>query len=161
MWDPAIHVVEIRHATLRGFHRRFCLKIEIGRGSPETPSLMAALDAGGECHGLALRVPANVVDRESEILWMREMISEGYAPTFLPVETPQGPVDALAFVIDKSCNGYVDLPVEKVAPMIARGRGVLGTNLEYFENLADKVAALGIADEAFSEVRERLLRLSR
>src|SRR5262245_6656103 len=32
MWDPAIHVVEIRRATLRGFHRRFCLRTEIGRG---------------------------------------------------------------------------------------------------------------------------------
>ena len=43
MWDPAINIVEIRRATLKGFHRRFCLKIEIGRGSKEQPALMAAL----------------------------------------------------------------------------------------------------------------------
>ena len=33
MWDPAIHIVEIRTATLHGFHRSFCLKSQIGRGS--------------------------------------------------------------------------------------------------------------------------------
>ena len=41
MWDPAIHIAEIRTATLKGFHRAFCLKIEIGRGSPERPGLIA------------------------------------------------------------------------------------------------------------------------
>ncbi|MGA8769356.1 MAG: gamma-glutamylcyclotransferase, partial [Rhodomicrobium sp.] len=40
MWDPAILIVEIRRATLAGFHRRFCLKITIGRGSRKAPSLM-------------------------------------------------------------------------------------------------------------------------
>jgi len=48
MWDPALHIVEIRSATLTGFHRRFCMKVEIGRGSQEWPALMAALDMGGE-----------------------------------------------------------------------------------------------------------------
>jgi cation transport protein ChaC len=57
MWDPALNIVEIRPATLGGFHRRFCLKIEIGRGSKDRPALMAALDEGGDCQGLALRVP--------------------------------------------------------------------------------------------------------
>ena len=34
---------------------------------------MAALDLGGECHGLAFRLPASLVNQETEILWMREM----------------------------------------------------------------------------------------
>ena len=33
MWDPGIHIVEIRTATLAGFHRSFCLKSQIGRGN--------------------------------------------------------------------------------------------------------------------------------
>ena len=33
MWDPGVHIVEIRRATLAGFHRSFCLKSSIGRGS--------------------------------------------------------------------------------------------------------------------------------
>src|SRR5215831_19039217 len=61
MWDPAIHIVEIRTATLQGFHRAFCVRIEFGRGSPGKPALMVGLNEGGQCHGLAFRVPAAVV----------------------------------------------------------------------------------------------------
>jgi cation transport protein ChaC len=88
MWDPAMHIVEIRRATLQGFHRRFCLKAEIGRGSKEAPARMAALDLGGVCHGLAFRIPANAVNQETEILWMREMIGEAYVPLFQTVLSP-------------------------------------------------------------------------
>ena len=63
MWDPAIHIVEIRTGTLQGFHRRFCLKSQIGRGSRDKPALMAGLDDGGIVHGTGFRVPAETVDR--------------------------------------------------------------------------------------------------
>jgi cation transport protein ChaC len=161
MWDPAIHVVEIRAAALTGFHRRFCLKVEIGRGSRERPALMAALDVGGECHGLALRIPAQAVDRETEILWMREMIGEGYIPSFCDVATPQGCVEALAFVTDRQSARFADIGAEEAAHMIATGSGILGTNLEYFENLATQVEALGIRDKVFEELRASLCRQAR
>ena len=156
MWDPAIHVVEIRAAALTSFHRRFCLKVEIGRGSREKPALMAALDVGGECHGLALRIPAHAVDRETEILWMREMIGEGYIPIFRKVTTPQGPVDALAFVMDRQSARFVDISPEEAADIIATGAGLLGTNREYFDNLATHVEALGIRDKVFEDIRVSL-----
>jgi cation transport protein ChaC len=60
MWDPALHIVEIRPATLGGFYRRFCLKIEIGRGSKDKPALMAALDRAANAkawHSLSPRMP--------------------------------------------------------------------------------------------------------
>ena len=159
MWDPAIHVVEIRRATLPGFHRRFCLKIEIGRGSRKAPALMAALDVGGECHGLAFRIPAGNVNQETEILWMREMIGHGYAPVFRPVHTPQGPVEALAFVMDRSSLQFADVSGADAASIIATGRGRLGTNREYFDNLAEHVRLLGIEDEVFEEIRAELSKL--
>jgi cation transport protein ChaC len=158
MWDPAIHVVEIRTATLQGFHRRFCLKAEIGRGSKAAPSLMAALDIGGECHGLAFRIPATAVNHETEILWMREMIGEAYMPLFQTVVTPQGSVEALAFVMDRTSPRFVDLSSAEAARIIANGKGVLGTNLEYFDNLADHVAVLGIEDDVFEAIRFQLRR---
>jgi cation transport protein ChaC len=158
MWDPAIHVVEIRAAALTGFHRRFCLKVEIGRGSREKPALMAALDEGGECHGLAFRVPAQAVDRETEILWMREMIGEAYIPVFRKVATPQGPVEALAFVMDRQSARFADIGAEEAAGIIASGTGILGTNLEYFDNLATHVEALGIRDDVFESIRASLRR---
>jgi cation transport protein ChaC len=158
MWDPAIQIVEIRRATLKGFHRRFCLKIEIGRGSKEAPALMAGLDIGGECHGLAFRIPANAVNQETEILWMREMIGHAYRPLFQTAHTPQGTIEALAFVMDRSSPTFADLSGAEAADIIARGRGVLGTNLEYFQNLAEHVALLGIEDHVFEEIRSQLNR---
>jgi cation transport protein ChaC len=160
MWDPAIRIVEIRRAMLQGFHRRFCLKAEIGRGSKEAPALMAALDVGGECYGLAFRIPASEVKHETEILWMREMIGSAYRPLFQTVVTPQGPVEALAFVMDRSSPGFADLTGAEAATIIATGRGVLGTNLEYFDNLTHHLVVLGIEDQAFEEIRSQLNRPS-
>jgi len=156
MWDPAIRIAEIRRATLHGFHRRFCLKVQIGRGSKEHPGLMAALDEGGECHGLAFRIPSHAVDRETEILWMREMIAEAYRPVFQTVLTPQGELEALAFVMDRSSVRFADVSVAEAAALVAAGTGILGTNLEYFNNLAEHVAVLGIKDDIFQAMQSHL-----
>ena len=48
MWNPALEFVERRTATALGWHRRFCLWMHAGRGSPEQPGLMLALDQGGQ-----------------------------------------------------------------------------------------------------------------
>jgi len=156
MWDPGVHVVEIRTATLLGFHRSFCLKSKIGRGSADRPALMAALDRGGGCHGLALRIPAEHVDRETEVLWMREMLAGSYVPTFVTLETPQGGVEAVTFVINHQSDRYVQLDIEETARLIATGRGVRGTSLEYLENLADRLDLLGLSDPAIAELRVRV-----
>jgi cation transport protein ChaC len=156
MWDPGVHVVEIRRAALAGFHRSFCLKSQIGRGSAERPALMAALDRGGTCQGLALRIPADHVERETEILWMREMLAGSYVPTFVDVATPQGAIaEAVTFVINRQSDRYVQLDIEETARLIATGRGVRGTSLEYLENLADRLELLGLGDPAIFELRRR------
>jgi cation transport protein ChaC len=119
---------------------------------------MAALDIGGECHGLALRIPAQAVDRETEILWMREMIGEAYIPIFCNVATPQGSIEALAFVMDRKSTRFADIGAKEAAQIIATGSGILGTNLEYFDNLATHVEALGIRDDVFEDIRANLRR---
>jgi cation transport protein ChaC len=160
MWDPGIHIVEIRTATLAGFHRRFCLKSQFGRGSRDKPALMAALDCGGDCQGLALRIPAEHVDRETQILWRREMLAGSYVPTFMPVETPQGDIDeAVAFVINRQSDRYVQLDIEETARLIATGAGFRGTCLEYLENLADRLELLRLQDPKISDLRLRVRRL--
>jgi cation transport protein ChaC len=156
MWDPALRIAEIRTATLMGLHRRFCLKIEIGRGSRAKPGLMAGLDQGGTCHGLAFRVPAAAVDPETEILWMREMIRAAYVPIFRSVETPQGPVEALTFAMDRSSPLYADLSLDEAARLIATAEGILGSNREYVDRLAAHLALLGIEDYVLDAVRRRL-----
>jgi cation transport protein ChaC len=160
MWDPGIHVVEIRTAALAGFHRRFCLKSQIGRGSPDKPALMAALDDGGACQGLAMRIPAEHVDDETDILWRREMLAGSYVPTFVPVETPQGEIrEAVTFVINRESDRYVRLGMEETARLIATGCGIRGTCLEYLENLADRLELLGLEDAAIRDLRRSVRRL--
>src|SRR5438067_13222193 len=55
MWNPGFPYVEKKHAVLRGFHRRFCIRSTIYRGTPEQPGLVLGVDAGGECNGMAFR----------------------------------------------------------------------------------------------------------
>lgn len=157
IWDPAIRVQEIRTATITGYHRSFCLMARIGRGSPETPALIAALDHGGECHGLAFRIGRDDVEAETEILWMREMISNAYVPVFAPVDTPQGSVEALAFVINHDCGRYApDLGPEATARIIATGEGILGANRDYLFNLIEYLGLLGIDDQELRDLHRRI-----
>lgn len=44
MWDPGIHFAEVRLAELAGHQRRFTLQLKLGRGSPERPGLVSALE---------------------------------------------------------------------------------------------------------------------
>ena len=58
MWNPAMEFAESRPAVVRGWHRQFCLWLHGGRGTPEKPGLMLALERGGSCAGLLFRIPA-------------------------------------------------------------------------------------------------------
>lgn len=147
IWDPALHFSEIRRARLTGWSRKFCMRLTGGRGTPERPGLMAALDHGGHCEAVAFRIPAELVDHETEVLWMREMFTGSYHPCFMPVETPQGPVQALAFVMDHDNERYEpDLSEKDKARIIATAEGGLGPNFDYLASLALHLTDLGIDD---------------
>lgn len=147
IWDPAVYVEEYRYGTLPGWRRRFCMKMEGGRGSLECPGLMAALDEGGRCDGVVFRITAELVDRETRFMWNREMFAGAYVPVFLPVDTPQGHVEALAFIMDRSNPRYMPgLAEDEAARMIARAEGRLGRNYDYLDSLVRHLADLGITD---------------
>ena len=86
MWNPAIHVAETQAAKVHGLHRAFCMKLVLGRATPERPGLMLALDHGGSCRGMAHRIAAEHVESETEILWMREMITGSYRPAWISLK---------------------------------------------------------------------------
>ena len=156
MWNPAFKFAEIRRGRIEGYHRSFCLyDTRGGRGTKDRPGLMAGLDAGGACDGLAFRIPAELVAEESRILWKREMLTGVYVPTFVACETDLGPVEALTFVADRD-NPVIrtDLPRETQIRCIATGSGRLGTSREYLENLADHFEALGIPDAEVFDLLE-------
>ena len=148
MWDPGIHFAEVRLARLKGFQRRFTYKMAAGRGSPECPALMLAIERqAGCCTGLAFRVAADMADNESAILWRREMVRGHYAPALLPMTTPQGEIEALVFTANPAHPEYAgELPLDETAAIIARASGPLGSNLSYLEQLAAQLAVLGIED---------------
>lgn len=150
MWDPGFYFDEVRLGQLSGFQRKFCLNMTKGRGSEETPGLMAALDEGDTCHGLVFRIAADQVDHETAVIFRREMIAFGYKPIFAPVETDMGPVEAMSFYVDKSGDRYAgDVDLETSARLIASAKGINGSNRDYVDNLAAQLRLLGLSDPDF------------
>lgn len=148
IWDPAVEVAEYRYAALPGWHRSFCMKLERGRGSFENPGLMAALEAGGDCDGVVFRIPGTLVAQETAFMWRREMFSGAYCPTFFEVTTPQGPVEALVFVINRESWRYLpQVDPDEAAQMIATAEGELGANFDYLDSLVQRLEDLGLHDE--------------
>ncbi|MCP4317587.1 MAG: gamma-glutamylcyclotransferase [Hyphomicrobiales bacterium] len=148
MWDPGFEFEDVLKAHVPGYQRAFCLKDELGaRGTLEVPGLMAALDTGGECTGLAFRIAKEHLEKETEILWRREMVTGVYVPTIVHGATTQGDVKCVTFVANhKASRIRSDLTREEKVRYLATGSGVLGTSLEYIENLADHLLALEIDD---------------
>jgi glutathione-specific gamma-glutamylcyclotransferase len=152
MWDPAIDFAEVRRAWLPGYARRFILcDIHGARGTREAPGLMAALDRGEGCHGLAFRVPAESVEEETRNLWAREMVLPSYVPSILPVDLHGERVMALAFLADHGSDMIrADLSREQQVRFLATGNGFLGTSREYLENIVRQFGVLGIEDPEIS-----------
>ena len=155
MWDPAFRFDEVRIAHLSRHERRFCLKSELGRGTPEKPGLMAGLDDGQGCDGLAFRIPHELVEEETRIIWQREMLLHAYAPVFFTATTALGEIETLAFVVDHTANSYVpDLTLQQTARYMATGKGMFGSNQEYLENMAKQFEVLCIHDAAMFALRD-------
>ncbi len=147
IWDPGVYVEEYRFGRLHGWRRTFCMRIEGGRGSRDQPGLMVALESGGQCEGIVFRLPAALVDQETEYMWRREMFAGAYRPIFQEVATPQGPVDALVFVMEQDNYRYApNIPNNDAAKIIATAHGRLGTNFEYLDSLVRNFNDLGIED---------------
>jgi len=160
MWNPAFHHVEARPARLRGWHRRFCLWNTFGRGTPEKPGLMLALERGGSCTGLALRVAADAVRSELAVLWNREMITGAYEPRWVRLASETGPVDAVTFVVNRGHPRYAGrLELREIARRMATASGPLGACREYLESTVAELDRLGVRDGAMHELLDEVKRL--
>ncbi len=149
MWDPAFMFSEVRRAHVADYERRFILKeMYGGRGSRDAPGLMAALDHGCGCDGLIFRIPQDIVDVETEILWRREFIAPGYIPTFIDALSDGQSFKALTFVADYEAEQICgDISRTEQIKCLLQGNGILGTSLEYLENVVAHFQALEIRDE--------------
>jgi cation transport protein ChaC len=153
IWNPAFHYVDKTAALLRGWHRRFCLKMYMGRGTVENPGLMLALDRGGACKGVAFRIAAAKVREELGVLWQREMFGGSYNARWVTLQAPAGRLRALTFVVDRTHPRYMrELTDEQTATLIATGAGNLGTCREYLENTVNHLATLGLSDAGLTRL---------
>ena len=154
MWDPAFLFSDVRRAHVPNYERRFILKDMLGgRGTPENPGLMAALDKGEGCNGLAFRIPKEIIEHETEILWRREFFGPTYFPTLVETRLGDETISALTFVANYEARQIeANITREEQLNCLRNGEGWLGTSLEYLENVVSQFEALGIEDEACSEL---------
>ncbi len=158
MWNPAIEFAEASTCEVAGWRRSFCFWVPLGRGTPELPGLMLALEAGGSCEGIAYRLAPNQVRSELAILWNREMLSGVYKAQWVPAKLRDGrTVTAVTFVVDPGhCQYCGDLPIERTAHHIAFAEGRRGACRDYLANTAAHARALDIHDAYIEELVERV-----
>ncbi|WP_043288850.1 gamma-glutamylcyclotransferase [Paraburkholderia oxyphila] len=149
IWNPVCRYEACRRATLHGWHRSFCIRTTVGRASPLTPGRMLSLEPGGVTHGVALRLPAVSLDEELRLLWIREMATGAYRPTWSSVTLEDGShTTALIFVAKPEHPFYDrDVSVLAVAPFIATAVGPVGTNADYLFTLKASLAKWHASDD--------------
>jgi cation transport protein ChaC len=139
-----------------GWHRKFCLHLTSGRGSPEQPGLMLALDRGGACVGVSLRIPAAILREELALVWRREMFSGAYEARWLAGRVGGEPARLLTFVANRAQPRYIGtLDEAEIVRRLAHARGHLGSGREYLEHTVAALQARGLHDAKM----QRLLRL--
>ncbi|MZR30101.1 gamma-glutamylcyclotransferase [Sneathiella litorea] len=160
LWNPAFHFTEWQPARLFGFRRRFCLQASIGRGSPEKPGLMLALDHGGSCKGRAFHIAPEKIDSETDILWMREMVSGAYNARHIHIQLPDRKVKGLTFVINRSHPRYVsNIGMEETVQLLASGEGHLGTCRDYLNNTIAHLDEMNVQDRYLHEIQQKMRKL--
>jgi len=148
LWDPGFEVAESVRATLRGYHRSFCMLSIHHRGTQEEPGLVLALDeAEAQCTGLALRVRDEQAEAVLASLRERELVSSAYLEKHVTLQADDGrAIAAITYVIDPNHVQYCHFDLETQAQMIARAVGGRGPNTEYLYNTAQLLADLEIPD---------------
>lgn len=162
LWNPTIDVVAWRPGRVHGYHRRFCMIAPTGRGTPDCPGLILALDAGGSCQGVALLVNPECVRDELRLLWRREMVVGSYTPRWVKVRSPQGDCDAITFAMNRDHQSYRGRwSIHKVARTIANATGALGSNAEYLFDTLNRLEELHLKDHGLTDLAERVRRIQK
>ena len=149
IWKPAFESVEQRRASAYGWHRSFCLDLVCWRGSAEQPGLMMALERGRRCDGVIYRLPEGEKPAQIERLLRREIDDHESVSSvrWVPVRTAQGSVRALGFRVGVTGKGTSPgQPPEKVARVLARACGHVGSGAEYLYNTVSHLETFTIHD---------------
>ena len=159
IWNPLIDFEERRDGTAFGYHKRFCLKTQIGRGTPECPGLVLALDYGGSVKGQLFRISALKAARELDVLWKREMLNASYIPKWISCVSDGQRIKALGFVIRHDSPAFTErMTDDEVADIISQATGFLGPCSDYLFETEKALLAQGIKDPYLKRLSE-LVRL--
>jgi len=149
IWKPGVVHVAEQPGVAHGWHRRFCITMPRFRGTPESPGLMMALDRGGQCAGMLFALPWQGLSAQLDALFRREFTFKpaNSMPRWIRVQTPQGPVVALSFVMNRASPMYAGaLPLKVVADRLAHACGHWGSGAEYLRNTVMHLEARGVHD---------------
>lgn len=158
MWNPALQIIDSQLALVQGWHRRFCIRTLLARGSVERPGAMLALDRGGACVGVLMRIAAPQVRDELKLLWRREMLAGSYEARWVTASARGKTIRALSFIARIDHDRYIGaLPVQDVARLIRTGEGTLGNTRGYFDLTVQTLARLRIRDRGIERLRRAVL----
>jgi cation transport protein ChaC len=152
MWDPALRHLECRRATVRRWHRRFCLLMPADGCLAVRLDPVLTLDRGGRAHGVVFRLPK---DRELPSLvqiWPHKEYSEAYSARWVEVDTAGGTLRAIVLIVNADGYRYKGaLSEAEAAKTIAVAKGDLA------EDLSQTVAYLksqGITDVGLRRIHQ-------
>ncbi|WP_184466505.1 gamma-glutamylcyclotransferase [Rhizobium esperanzae] len=157
IWNPEFEATARERATAYGWHRSFSLKIERWRATSEQPGLMMALERGGRCDGVMLRLPNEHRRKNLGALVAREIRYREVAGMvrWIQVQTPKGPRRALTFWASTRRSGLTQpLPAETTATLIASACGQGGSCAQYLHNTIVDLEAEGIRDRNLWHLQE-------
>lgn len=158
IWRPEFAAAEQRRARIHGHHRALKMRSRINRGTPQVPGLVFALMSGGSCTGMVYRVERDRAATELKRLWDREMPTGVYDPKWLPCQTADGPVRALAFTLSRHSPSYTgEIDDASLIGILRHARGRFGSTLDYLVETGACLRKHGIRDTTI----ERQLALAR
>lgn len=159
MWNPECTTTCKWVGTVHDHHRCFRIWTTRARGTPEVPGLGLCLEAapGMTCTGLVLDLCENSLQQDLEKLWDREQHTGVYIPIWLDIETTDGAMKALTFVVNPEHALYAGhRTLEEMAERMAVAEGVYGPNREYVVNLIREMDDVGVSDPELVELADRI-----
>lgn len=150
IWNPEFDHVDRRIVRAHGWRRSFCLGWDYRfRGSEDRPGLMMALDRGGQCTGVAFRLPDAAIEENLHRLVRREvsMVPSAFPARWIRVHGDDGPLQALTFAINRKSGRYISgLEEDVLVDVLASACGFRGSMAEYIHATVLKLEELGIRD---------------
>lgn len=163
IFNPVMDYVERARGRIYGHHRRFCLWTRLGRGSPDCPGLVLALDRGGSCTGVAYRLNPDVAIAELDLLWRREMVTLAYRASWLTFH-PDGHnygagKRAISFVSRPERENFASpMTLDQEADVIASASGFIGPCRDYLFDTVKALEADGISDPHLKKLQRAVER---